>query len=43
MKKISVFITTIGRETLSDMLLSLVNELTENDYLYIFIDGKLRR
>lgn len=40
MKKISVFITTIGRETLIDMLLSLVNELTEKDYLYIFIDGK---
>ena len=40
MKKISVFITTIGRETLINMLESLVNELTEKDYLYIFIDGK---
>ena len=40
MKTISVFITTIGRPTLNRMLLSLVNELTEKDTLYIFIDGK---
>jgi hypothetical protein len=40
MKTISVFITTIGRPTLNKMLLSLVNELTEKDTLYIFIDGK---
>jgi len=40
MKTISVFITTIGRPTLNGMLLSLVNELTEKDTLYIFIDGK---
>lgn len=40
MKTISVFITTIGRDTLIDMLSSLVNELTDKDYLYIFIDGK---
>jgi hypothetical protein len=40
MKTISVLITTIGRETLKNMLLSLVNELNENDTLYVFIDGK---
>jgi len=39
MNSISVFLTTIGRPTLINMLKSLVNELKENDFLYIAIDG----
>jgi hypothetical protein len=39
MNSISVFLTTIGRPTLINMLKSLINELEENDFLYIAIDG----
>jgi hypothetical protein len=37
--KISVMLTTIGRPCLSHMLESLIDELSTNDFLYIFIDG----
>ena len=37
---ISIFLTTIGKPTLSDMLDSLVDQLNVNDYIYIAIDGK---
>lgn len=40
MSSITVFLTTIGKPTLEDMLNSLVDELSDNDYLYIAIDGK---
>ena len=36
---LSVLLTTIGRPCLQRMLDSLVNQLTENDYLYVIIDG----
>lgn len=40
MKSISVMLTTVGRPELLNMLESLINELQEQDYLYIFVDGK---
>lgn len=40
MNSVSVFITTLGRPTLTDMLNSLVDELHDVDYLYIGIDGR---
>jgi hypothetical protein len=40
MNTISVFLTTIGKPTLANMLKSLINELEANDFLYIAIDGK---
>jgi len=40
MKSISVFLTTIGKPTLINMLRSLVNELEADDFLYLAIDGK---
>lgn len=37
---LAVLLATIGNASLRDMLLSLVNELEERDFLYIVIDGK---
>jgi len=40
MNSISVFLTTTGRPTLTNMLKSLISELEINDFLYIAIDGE---
>ncbi len=37
---LTVFLTTIGRESLREMLSSLVGQLRCSDYLYIAIDGE---
>jgi glycosyltransferase involved in cell wall biosynthesis len=39
MKRLSFFLTTIGRPTLTDALKSLETQLDENDNVYLFIDG----
>jgi glycosyltransferase involved in cell wall biosynthesis len=39
MKKLSFFLTTIGRPTLTDMLNSLENQLDIDDNVYLFVDG----
>src|SRR5680860_231143 len=36
---LTVFLTTIGRPSLKNMLDSLIDQLNDIDYLYIFIDG----
>lgn len=36
---IGVLISTIGKDSLIDMLNSLKNQLSKNDYLYVIVDG----